>query len=293
MQEAPPLSHCPSFNCYFSDKLAEVAAIVSNGESEASLEQESSHGESPSNQQLNLAVNESNDEAEFEFDLHRESSQFSSDQVFHGTQIRPIFPLFNRQLLLSDDQPHESDELEGSSLRIPLKQLFNEERDAPSCSSSEADELEGVQEGTYCVWRPKSVQASPSRCKKSNSAGSSSKRWLKLRDLLRRSNSDGKDSFVFVTASSNVNGPIKKTEDRMKSEKTGETKQRRKSAEVKVSEKAKAKGVGGEAASAHELFYVRNRALKEGDKRRSFLPYRKDLVGLFASAHGLTRNFPL
>ncbi|KAK7244164.1 hypothetical protein RIF29_38982 [Crotalaria pallida] len=77
-------------------------------------------------------------------------------------------------------------------------------RESPSSSSLEVEELDGIPTGTYCVWTPKSVQsvqASPNRCKKSNSTGSSSaspsKRW-KLLDLLRRSKSEGKSTFVFL-----------------------------------------------------------------------------------------------
>ncbi|KAL7245605.1 hypothetical protein ACSBR2_000855 [Camellia fascicularis] len=83
---------------------------------------------------------------------------------------------------------------------------FLKDRDPPSCSSSEADELDGVLAGTYCIWKPKSdssaVAKSLERCKKSSSTGSS-KRWM-FRDLLYRSNIDDKDTFVFL-APSNAN----------------------------------------------------------------------------------------
>ncbi|CAI0429431.1 unnamed protein product [Linum tenue] len=78
-----------------------------------------------------------------------------------------------------------------------------------SSSSSEADELEGAPEGSYCGWTPKIISPSsvtgaspsPGICEKSNSTGSSAsttKRRWRLRDLLRRSSSDGKVCYLMV-----------------------------------------------------------------------------------------------
>ena len=78
--------------------------------------------------------------------------------------------------------------------RLPLRKLMFEEGETASCSSStdESVDLEGVAEGAYCVWTPNSVG---SERKKSNSTGSTSKRWkLRVRDLLLRSHSDGKNN---------------------------------------------------------------------------------------------------
>ncbi|XP_061352932.1 uncharacterized protein LOC133297751 [Gastrolobium bilobum] len=161
------------------------------------------------------------------------------------------------------------------------------ERDpvAPSSeSSSEVDDLEGVQAGTYCVWTPNSPQASPNRCKKSNSTGSSStsKRW-KLLDLLRRSNSDRKESFVFLT-------PLPSTK---------KMKEQWSSGSIEVAGKLSANGFGGNggekkvAVSAHEALYVRNRELRKVDKKRSFLPYRQDLVGFCSKTFGKVLPFVL
>ena len=84
--------------------------------------------------------------------------------------------------------------------------MFEErETTTSSCSSSEdsSKELEGVAEGTYCVWTPRA-------CKKSSSARSSSSRRWKLRDLLLiRSHSDGKEPIMFV-------GPAKRTNNKVK-----------------------------------------------------------------------------
>ncbi|KAI3813151.1 hypothetical protein L1987_17868 [Smallanthus sonchifolius] len=42
----------------------------------------------------------------------------------------------------------------------------------------------------------------------------------------------------------------------------------------------------------HEQFYVQRRAENEVGKRKSYLPYRKDLVGLFANVNGMGKMLP-
>ena len=80
------------------------------------------------------------------------------------------------------------------SLRSPLRKLFVE---SASESASESDELERIPTDTYCEWSgaaaggAKAVEASPEICKKSNSTGFS-KLW-RFRDLVHRSNNDGKE----------------------------------------------------------------------------------------------------
>ncbi|KAM7509131.1 hypothetical protein LguiA_019584 [Lonicera macranthoides] len=260
MQESNDQLLCPSFNSYSSDKLAEIAAKVSDQYNrESRLYQDEA------------ALDEYNDDFEF--------SSVTADSSVHDViidgKILPIFPIFNRDLLINDDEQITNRDNVSQTLRLPLKKLFLDETEATSCSSSsEADELESIAPGTYCVWTPNLVQKSPSRCKKSNSTGSISKRW-NLRHLLRRSNSEGKESpLVFLT-------PKNEGEKSGNGEKVEISKERRNDG-VKVAGKVKAKGIG-EKLSAHEVFYVRNRAMKEGDKRKSYLPYRQDLVGFFAT----------
>ncbi|KAK5820420.1 uncharacterized protein LOC108484541 [Gossypium arboreum] len=169
------------------------------------------------------------------------------------------FPIFNRR---------DGDNVE-QAIRIPLRDLFIGDRDIPfslSSSSSEADELGGLPADTYCVWKPKqSPESSPNSCKKSTSAGSSSssKRWRFIKDLLKRSNSAGNvsssSSFSFLN--------LDKNEEKV-NEKTA---------------KATTKVKRDEKSPAAKSFYVGNKVLKEGDKRRSYLPYRQDLVGIFSN----------
>ncbi|XP_073158449.1 uncharacterized protein [Henckelia pumila] len=230
---------CPSFSSYSSERMAEIAGKVA--------------GE--------------NQDDEFEFALAPTEDQ--NDEFFHRGQIGPVFPLFRRDLLLSCDESSSMSSVE--CIKVPLSQLLEETRrdenegDPASCSSSEADELESIPAGTYCVWRPPkppSETPSPSRCKKSKSTGSASKRW-KLPEFLRRSNSEGKDSLVFMTP-------------------------RHKTAETSRKSTERISGT----ASAHEALYVQNRAKKENDRKKSYLPYRPDLVGFFGGGNSLGKSSP-
>lgn len=256
------LSVCPSFNSYSSDKLADIAVKVVDADNYGR-----NRGE------------ELDDDFEFV-----SVSRAGDDVVVVDGQIGPVFPVFNRDLInrsrLQGNEDHD-----GRSLRVPLKKLFVEERDPTTSFSSSSEEeegegdLEGVPPGTYCVWTPNnnnSAKASPSQCKKSNSTGTkttgssssaASKRW-RLSNLLRRSNSEGKEAFVFLTPKKEEIRPEIKAVNR----------------ELGSKEK-KVKTV----SSAHEAFYARNR---QGDKRRTYLPYRQDLVGFWANVGALGKTFP-
>ncbi|MED6106659.1 hypothetical protein PIB30_006284 [Stylosanthes scabra] len=208
---------------------------------------------------------EEEEEEEFSFVFSNpEVSPVSADDVFDNGQIRPVYPIFDQNLLFSDEYDG------GAELRPPLKKLFMEQQqrdDAPSSSSSDATAT--TSEGPYCEWSPKMAG-------KSNSTGFS-KLW-KLRDQKLRSNSDGKDAFVFL------NPPSTST---AKTEKAGSGNVAVKKA-VKVT-KGKTTS-SSSSSSAHEKHYVMNRAKKESDKRRSYLPYRQELFGFFSSTNALSRN---
>ncbi|CAL5393816.1 unnamed protein product [Camellia sinensis] len=103
----------------------------------------------------------------------------SADEIFYNSQIRPIFPIFGRDLLFFDvekckGEVNSSKHPTLSPIRIPG------DHDPPSCSFSEVDKLDGVLTETYYVWKLISdasvVAESPERYKKSSSTGSS-KRW--------------------------------------------------------------------------------------------------------------------
>lgn len=302
MQGSQVLSLSPSFNTYSSSRLTEIAArVVEEFRNESEFIDDDFYcpkqelPRNPENPQIDDDDDEKHgqedeEEGEFEFSFvcrEPEESPISADDVFYNGQIRPVYPIFNTDLLLADcDLLNETVLKPRATRRLSLGKLMTEERDTQSCSSSEADDLESVPPGTYCVWTPqKPDSTSPGRCKKSNSTGSS-KRW-KFRDLLNRSNSDGKDTFVFLTPSASASAKAKKNEEKSEKEiSNGDTKIAGNLKTTKVA------AVTGEIppSSVHEAHYVRNRAIKEGDKRRSYLPYRQDLVGFFTNVNGLSRN---
>lgn len=224
------------------------------------------------------------DDLEFSFAcLNPDGSPISADDVFQNGRIRPIYPLFDRSLPFGDSQDEAPEATEASSYRRPpLKKLFIE--------MAERDELEGVDEGTYCAWNGKTVEeaASPEGCRKSNSTGFS--RLWRFRDLVHRSSSDGKDAFVFLNTHRARGGvgniQQEKKDEEVSRERVGRTADR-KEGKTKSNTTVTAK-----AQTAHEKHYVRNRAAKESDKRKSYLPYRQNLVGLgfFANVNGMTRN---
>ncbi|XP_047952582.1 uncharacterized protein LOC125198231 [Salvia hispanica] len=96
---------------------------------------------------VQIAAEKIGDDEDFEFSLVRDDNELSAEDFVYDGQLGPIFPVFNRDLLLSDDR-------RDSSVQVPLSQLLLEDRrggdgDPPSCSSSEADELESVPPGPY------------------------------------------------------------------------------------------------------------------------------------------------
>lgn len=210
----------------------------------------------------------------------------SADVLFCNGQIRPCFPLFNQELLLESMEfgkhdlnssiqksPDGVPPPPATAPRLSLRNLFLEDREPPlssSCSSSEADDLDGISPESYCVWNPNKA-AVEGRRKKSSSTGWS-RRW-RLRDLLYRSHSDGKDSFVFSNHPSHENAS-KKSEEK-----------------VKRIEKSSAVAPEALKASRKIAAPVAPYLKEESERRRiSFLPYRQDLVGFFTNVNGSSRN---
>lgn len=235
----------------------------------------------------NHSVNEEeDDEDEDEEEDEEEEEEFSfmcggantspiaAEDAFINGQIKTVYPLFNRDLLFSGEDSgglHEN-----LPMRPPVKKVFVETREANGQASSSTAESERVAGPTRDWSDRKAVEASPEICKKSNSTGFS-KIW-RFKDLLGRSNSDGRDAFVFLN---NGEHPAA-TKGEEKSEKE---------AAVKVSGKVKKGGKGKKTASlsAHEA-YLKSKAKGE-ERRRSYLPYRPELMGFFTNVNGgLTKN---
>ncbi|GMH24214.1 hypothetical protein Nepgr_026057 [Nepenthes gracilis] len=238
-------SPSPSFSSYTSNKLAEIAARVIDGfANEGSGSSANEDGEA--HQQNIEGADSVNDGGDFEFYL--------STDVLTNSQI---YPLFDLDLLKNFETKPSESHGESRSRTVQLKDLFIEDPETAcfSSTSSELDELEGVPAGSYCLWTPRS----PSRYKKSNSTGSTAPNPWRLRDLLllRRSRSDGEQALVLFTPSR------KKGEERTD----------------QVPPRPKPK------VAARERSYYGMNSRKGDDKiRRSYLPYRQDLVGLFAAS---------
>ncbi|CAD5177721.1 unnamed protein product [Musa acuminata subsp. malaccensis] len=218
------------------------------------------------------ADDDSSEDFEFAFVVRDPdaSPSITADEIFSGGRIVPAYPVFNRDLLLASSGTEEREaaaEANDMADQIPLRRLLIEEREARSASTSE--EPEAV--GEYCVW-------APDRCKKSASTGSSL-RW-RLRDLMiGRSQSDGKEKFVYLGAAPPSPQPAKGKIANSTTKGAAATAKR-------PSRVAQAGAVTG-----HRVYYGKGpngQALKA--PRRSFLPYRQELFGLFAPVTGLRRS---
>lgn len=295
----------PTLNCYSATEYAEISAKLEDDfigklkvkdESSDNLVEEK-HPELHDDGDEEEGSDEDDDDDDYEFSFFctdPDGSPISAEEIFQNGQIRPIFPLFNRDLLFAggnDGDLKSSNNDSSSSLRPPMVKYFVEEH--ASTSSADTDDVDEVALGEFCAWSGKAVEASPDVCKKSNSTGFS--RLRRFRDLLHRSHSDGKDAFVFLDPTERIRkmnqaneSKIEKTEKVEKSVKVST--ESKSSGEAKVAGKKGKGGKGKKALSAHEMHYLRNRELKVGDRRKSYLPYRQDLVGFFTNVNGLSRN---
>ncbi|PIA40551.1 hypothetical protein AQUCO_02500335v1 [Aquilegia coerulea] len=262
MQEDSVLTICPSFSSYSS--IANKVFEETTDKTEHFVSENISEEPKNRNDEEEEEEEEQSNDDGFEFDCvftNHEALTITADEMFSNGKIRPIFPIFQQDL----------EKKVVKSSRHTLIKLLNEERESSASSSfsseSESDIVEEAVPGTFCTWKPKSDKISLE-----NKKNRTSKRW-KLKDLIQYGgNSESKESSVILSRSSTLSKSKKREE--------------------KIAGKVITKA-GGEVVavkSAHELHYVRNRELKEVDKRRSYLPYRKDLVGFFANVNGLSRH---
>lgn len=200
---------------------------------------------------------------EFTFLCGNPASPVPADEIFHNGQIKPMYQVFVGDTFFVDEPPRiDSDGDEKKSHRTGLKALLSADKEAEEADSSlEADDLAPE---TYCMWNPR-VSASPlESCEKSNSAGSSSSwRWKLKELLLKRSNSVGTTAVVVVGT------------------------RERGGVDQGIIGDGKAKPEGRQVVE----YYVRQRNDRSMiQRRKSFLPYRQNLVGFFTNVNGLTRN---
>ncbi|XP_004509892.1 uncharacterized protein [Cicer arietinum] len=185
-----------------------------------------------------------------------------ADEIFENGKIRPILLNFDNSILLFNVPNNDA-----SHVRPPLKKIFVE------MSENLNSRLSGVSNEAHNEplknRRMIEMKASNECYEKSNSTGSS-KLWRFRQNLNLRSNSDHKDAFVLLNplVPSMANKPkvgnivVKKGKD----------------------------DISKSTLSAHEKFYVMNKMRKDNNKRRSFLPYKPNLLGIFTNMNGLSRS---
>lgn len=183
---------------------------------------------------------------------------FAND-IFENGKIRPILHTFDQSLLMFPSPNND-----GSHLRPPLKKIFinnSENHNSRSSGISKEPHNETLQSMTIVE-----MKDSNECYEKSNSTGSS-KLWRFRQDLDLRSNSEHKDAFVLLNTSVPTKSNRPKVENIV----------------VKKRKDEKHK-------SAYEKLYVFNKTKKDTNKRRSFLPYKHQLFGIFTNMNGLSRN---
>lgn len=241
----------------------------------------------------------SEDEEDFEFAFSIESDPGSlpdttADEMFYNGRILPVYPLFNRDLIGGNADPTEEENLAEGVDQLMLE-YENRDTRSVSQSSSSYSSIVSVAKGRSAPRPANFAPQSPDRCRKSSSTGSSasasaSRRW-KLRNLVvGRSRSDGKERFVVV--------PQPDDKEKEKEKKTlRNLNSFAKSVPADDKEKKEKSGKGkGESTkemdivTAHRIYYGKvgsggGQPAAAGSYRRSFLPYRQELLGgIFGNA---------
>ncbi|KAL0296988.1 UNVERIFIED_CONTAM: hypothetical protein Sradi_6750900 [Sesamum radiatum] len=239
------------------------------------------HGDDDEEEEEEEEEDEDGEEFSFMF-VGENTLQIAAEDAFVNGQIKTVFPLFNQDLLFSGNDSNSLHE--NLPMTPPVKKVFVEMNEEDGKMKPSTPENDGIM-GPYCEWRgKKAVEASPESCKKSNSTGFS-KIW-RFKDFVGRCNSDGRDAFFLKQQ-----WPGAAAADRAAGGRTAEEKSGKKDdSTVKIVRKVKKSGKNKTASlSAHEV-YLRSKA-KEEERRRSYLPYRPELMGFFTNVNGgLTKN---
>ncbi|RCV16401.1 hypothetical protein SEVIR_3G136500v4 [Setaria viridis] len=265
---------------------------------------------------------ESSDDEDFEFEfpfVSRESpagTAAPADELFADGRIRPFYPVFGGVVSggVGGCVHASAGGHDGTARSVPvpavaprvrgqLGRLFLEETRARNSSTSStastasssssaatdddrADGLEGAAPESYCVWRPGSASSaspasSPRPPRKSGSTGSMA-RWRRISDLVvGRSHSDGKEKFLFFAAPPHEQAP--KDKDKPKPKPSPAPAGGRKPTPVTTEVDT--------VTAAHRIAYLsKGGGTAGGTPRRTFLPYREELVGFFANVNGVSRS---
>ncbi|XP_004509948.1 uncharacterized protein [Cicer arietinum] len=185
-----------------------------------------------------------------------------ADEIFENGKIRSILLNFDKSIFLLNASNNDT-----SNLRPPLKKIFIEMSENSNSRSSDISKEPHKEPLKNRIMVE--VKISNECYEKSNSTGSS-KLWRFRQNINLRSNSDHKDAFVLLNPSvpSMVNKPKVQ----------------------KIVVKKKKDDINKSTLSAYEKFYVMNKMRKDNNKRRSFLPYKHYLFGIFTNMNGLSRN---
>ncbi|CAL4894925.1 unnamed protein product [Urochloa decumbens] len=191
-----------------------------------------------------------------------------------GRMMGTLYPVFGRPR----SPPRPAPAPETATARVPLGRILLVDREPtpPPAQLPHAgegdDDLDSVPAEMYCPWSPgwsPAASPSPARCKKSGSTGSVL-RWRPR--LVGRSQSDGKEKFVYLSASASSGS----------------------------GRRGRSGGGGGGIAAAAPGGHAWGHYAKGagggvgnggGARRRSFLPYKQDIVGLFANAAVFRRSY--
>ncbi|KAK1698685.1 hypothetical protein QYE76_015382 [Lolium multiflorum] len=186
-----------------------------------------------------------------------------SDGIFPG-DLRigagRMYPVFGRPRSPPRRQaPEQEPETTTATARVPLGRVLLVDRERAGAAQPPYDEE--PEKTRYFSWCPGlSAAAKPATCCRKSGSTGSLLQWSQR--LLGRSHSDGKEKFVFLDAA----GPS--------------------------GSERKASGGGHVTAWS---YYAKAGAgaggSNHGGRRRSFLPYRQDLVGFFASPTAFRRSY--
>ncbi|KAE8800943.1 hypothetical protein D1007_23441 [Hordeum vulgare] len=263
---------------------------------------------------VSCSSGEESTDGEFEFEFpsllgigRDHGSPAPADDLFADGRIRPVafYPVFGRRPSSSAGDvglaPAPAPAPERRT-RGQLGRLFLEESRAWNSSSSSSTGstassssaattedgdgdggLEGAAPESYCVWAPGGGKPSESpRAGKSRSTGSSVARWRRISNLVvGRSQSDGKEKFLFLPV--NPHPPPKPKQQ----EHEPRPRARPPTTNLDAGGTKKKGSEIGTVAAAHRMAYGGGNG---ATPRRTFLPYREELVGFFANVNGISRG---
>ncbi|KAG9148904.1 hypothetical protein Leryth_022058 [Lithospermum erythrorhizon] len=144
-------------------------------------------------------------EEEFSFTFKGSNeSLIAAEDAFVDGKIKPLFPLFNQDLLLQD-QYFEENLTHNPKVTKVLFQMNKDSLNKDSLGNDEISLKTHIVRAKAFLWII--LGGEHERCKKSNSTGFS-KLW-RLKEVVNRSNSDGRDAFVFLKSGKDGDKMIK------------------------------------------------------------------------------------